>query len=227
MLLLMVCILALAFSLLGTDILLYVHYYKHFFTDEGYLTFTLPVSRKKLLLSKMVSSVIYSGVHILLYVVGLLFFLLFSPPAQNGGFINLIAFEKLGQLIVNVWNIMGAWLIVYILEALLLLAVTIVSGFSLIYFCITFGAIIAKKAKILAAVGIYFGINVVISFVTQLFNGLSLSVFSSGLEQLVDRSNNYLAGALIILLFICMVSAWAYVLYGITLDRLEHRLNLT
>ena len=43
-----------AFSILSY-ILLYVRFYKNFFTDEGYLTFTLPVKRSQLLNSKLIT----------------------------------------------------------------------------------------------------------------------------------------------------------------------------
>ena len=38
-------------------ILVYTRFYKNFFTDEGYLTFTLPVKRTQLLNSKLLMSV--------------------------------------------------------------------------------------------------------------------------------------------------------------------------
>ena len=38
-----------------TFVLIFIRFYKNFFTDEGYLTFTLPVSRRKLMLSKIIS----------------------------------------------------------------------------------------------------------------------------------------------------------------------------
>ena len=36
-----------------TSILVYLRFYKNFFSDEGYLTFTLPVKRSHLLLSNL------------------------------------------------------------------------------------------------------------------------------------------------------------------------------
>ena len=43
----------------GTNILLYVRYYTHFFSDQGYLTFTLPVKREMHFYSKTVSGLVY------------------------------------------------------------------------------------------------------------------------------------------------------------------------
>ena len=51
MLLVIACVMAIIASAVVTELLVFVRFYKNFFTDEGYLTFTLPVSRKDLLLS--------------------------------------------------------------------------------------------------------------------------------------------------------------------------------
>ena len=53
------CVIAVAVSYVFTMILVFVRFYRHFFTDEGYLTFTLPVKRSTLLLSKSINAVIW------------------------------------------------------------------------------------------------------------------------------------------------------------------------
>ncbi len=50
---------AIAIFTSGTGIMLYIRYYMHFFTDQGYLTFTLPVKRSTHFWSKAVSGMIY------------------------------------------------------------------------------------------------------------------------------------------------------------------------
>ena len=50
---------AICASGLLTQLLVYYRFYRNFYTDEGYLTFTLPVSRKTLLLSKDSKSVLF------------------------------------------------------------------------------------------------------------------------------------------------------------------------
>ena len=49
----------------------------------------------------------------------------------------------------------------YIIEVLLLILVAIICGYLLIYACISIGQL-ARKNKILAAVGVYFGYSVVL-----------------------------------------------------------------
>ena len=45
---------------LGTSIANYVRYYTHLFTDQGYLTFTLPVKRSTIFWAKTTSAYIYN-----------------------------------------------------------------------------------------------------------------------------------------------------------------------
>ena len=51
-------VIGLSAFLVVTVILIYVRFYKNFFTDEGYLTFTLPVKRSQLLNSKLITTFI-------------------------------------------------------------------------------------------------------------------------------------------------------------------------
>ena len=59
-----ICYMVLIYSLViflgGSSIMVYVRYYIKFFTDQGYLTFTLPVRRSTQFWSKAVSGLIYS-----------------------------------------------------------------------------------------------------------------------------------------------------------------------
>ena len=54
-----------AFAIM-TVILLFSRFYKNFFTDEGYLTFTLPVTRTSLLNSKLMLEALPSPIFIVL-----------------------------------------------------------------------------------------------------------------------------------------------------------------
>lgn len=44
--------------LFGTVVINIVRFYKNLVTDEGYLTFTLPVSSKQIIASKLISSLV-------------------------------------------------------------------------------------------------------------------------------------------------------------------------
>ena len=118
---LFICFMAIMFSLVFTEIMIFVRFYKHFFTDEGYLTFTLPVSRKSLLLSKTLSGLIWIWANVILIIICVMIFMLISPPAASGEFfINTVAYEWLGGHIAQAWYSVGAWFIVFVLIAIVL-----------------------------------------------------------------------------------------------------------
>lgn len=82
----------------GTYIVIAVRFYKNLFSDEGYLTNTLPVKKSTLLLSKTISGSIWGVIDILL--ISICTCLLFAIPAitdaivpQWDRFLTLLGFE--------------------------------------------------------------------------------------------------------------------------------------
>ena len=216
-------------SIAATYIFVYLRFYKNFFTDEGYLTFTLPVSRRKLFLSKTLNALIWEVAHILLLALAAVIFMLFAPPAERGGFINPIAFQELGEALSVFWSTFGGWTILYAIELVVLALLCGLFSISMIHFCITIGAIIAKKAKLLAAIGIYYAINMAFSLITQVLGTISLMVLIEGyIARATYWSPNegMLSFALILLTLCGMMGVLATLFYNLTLDRIERRLNL-
>lgn len=224
-------ILAIVASVLLTEILVYWRFYKHFFSDEGYLTFTLPVRRRTLLLSKTLNAMIWIVAHALLLGVCLLVFLLIAPPAlEDGGFFNPIALKTVGKAIAEVFESMGAkWASLYALATLLILAGVVVFSISMVHFCITLGAVIAKKAKLLAAIGMYYLITTVISFVCQAVMSV-IGIFMAGrfFLMIIEMTPNEIGWVfwLITMLIATVMAALASTMYFLTLGNLERKLNL-
>ncbi len=218
-------------SVVVTQILTYYRYYKNFFTDEGYLTFTLPVKRRQLYLSKLLNTVIWQAAHISLYIVCLLIFLIITPPADKGmGFFNPVAFETIGDMIAEAWDAIGAWLIVYIIEALVCIFGILLCTNGLILFCITLGAVLAKKAKLIASIGIYYLVNMVFSWVIQLSAMFAIPLLSQGIVYYADRmtaNHAFFVVALAVGIIALLVLCLGMVINFITIDKLERKLNLT
>ena len=149
-------------------------FYKSRFTDEGYLTFTLPVSTHQNLLSSMVNSAI--GMVIVFFVIcaALCIWLMIGFTGIPGFYKTV--WEKLPELwegFLHVcdqmpWKYVGLFLLNVLTGSVCELVVLMLS--------VTIGSIIAKKHKILAAVGMYYGINVVFSIVTS--SVMSMQVFA-------------------------------------------------
>ena len=131
-------------------------FYKHKFTDEGYLTFTLPVKTNHIFLSSGLNMVIWTVIS---FLVALLMYamMLLCGTAQEGLFNDDIveAFSSLGIFMDGIGEefteLMGAGFV-----PLLILNVLVVPLFSTVIAmtCVTLGAVVAKKHKILAIIGI-------------------------------------------------------------------------
>lgn len=223
------CVLAIPLSFVFTLVLVLVRFYRHFFTDEGYLTFTLPVKRSTLLLSKTVNSLIWFSAHFAVEIISFLILLVLVIPAENGAFINLTIFEEIGKGFTMLWDQVGAWLIVYILEAVLIIFATLIFSITMFHFCITFGSVLVKKAKILVSIGIYYGFNAVFNGLTQFGIFLFGGFISEGIGILMinaTKNQNCATAAFLILSVFSAIAAISAALYSITQYMLERKLNL-
>ncbi len=133
-------------------------FYKSRFTDEGYLTFTLPVTTHQVLLSSFVNcslGVLFSGI---VTVFSFAFMVFFGEADFDGQRIELIGmmFDYLPELldVAGVGNI-------------LLFLLVLLAGFAgelmTIMLAITAGALLAKKHKMLMGVAVYYGLHMVMS----------------------------------------------------------------
>lgn len=156
-------------------LLLYIgRFYKSRFTDEGYLTFTLPVSTHQNLLASMVNSAI--GMVIVFFVI----------CAALGVWL-MIGLPGMGEFLQRVWDeipelwagLKYAWSEIpwaYVWMFLMDILTGSVCELVVLMLSVTIGSILAKKHKILAAVGVYYGIHVALSMVTSFT--MAMGVFS-------------------------------------------------
>ncbi len=195
-----------------------VRFYKNLFSDEGYLTFTLPVKKKDIINSKIISSSIISMLSyivIFLSVCSLIFFATMKDVAE---------LLELLESIANFFTASGAWSFILILEILAGLFVISVFSIMLIFLCITIACIITKKARIITAIGIYYGVNSVIGFLQNILyfstSGLISNLFSLPAKVLAPNL------CLILLVLILFVSIFCIMLYILEYYFLDKKLNL-
>ena len=211
-----------AFALLS-EILVFARFYKNFFTDEGYLTFTLPVKRIHLLNSKLILSVTTTFVTGVVCVINILTLLAigFSKTVfTKEFFVNLI------EVISKTFNQLGVYLIIYILEALLLFILSIVFSSLFLFCCITFAAIITKKAKVITAIGIYYFANSIFSSIVQILYLFGFTSISGLLEKIPEYSVNAVV-ALMLLVAVLFMAAFSYILYILQYWMIDKKLNLS
>ncbi len=220
---------ALIGSVILVSLLIYLRFYQNFYSDEGYLTFTLPVKRKTLLLSKTLNALIWESFLGLLLLFCIFIFALIAPDFGDG-LLNLDLFTSIIDFFVEGWQTLGVWLIVYILEGIGLIVLLAFASIALIQFCITVGAVIARRAKLLAGIGIgaaiMYGLNAIISLLFSAFVLVGIDAILYITLELPSGMVHFLL-ALFLLLVSVIVGGAGLMFYFMTRDRIEHRLNLT
>lgn len=180
-----------------SSILYLVRYYSNFFKDEGYLTFTLPVKRQTLFLSKLISAltvqiatlaVIGLSVGIVLlmapYKTQFSMFLQFFGIAIPSDTPNILAaiMVQFGGMLEESIAAIGPMFWVFVAERVIGWFLNMVVGTLTIFFAITMGATVAKKQKVLASIGLYYAITTVSSTIMQITDTLLTSWVYAGME---------------------------------------------
>lgn len=213
-----------------TTIIVYLRYYNNFFRDEGYLTFTLPVCRQTLFLSKVLSTMIImaaTGAVIMLCIV----IVLSMAPNPDDQSISLMqtALRFYAEPLEILFEGAGGWAVVYLTELAALTVAGILSSTLLVFLCITVGAVIARKHKLIASIGLLYGFEAVASVAIYVLMILMVLLIISALAAFpniaIGNAPTVLIGLLLGLA--CVVTALVDTLLAfVTLGILERKLNL-
>lgn len=140
-----------------------VRFYQGMYSSEGYLSHTLPVTPTQHILSKLLTSV--------LFYLGSFLAIFLSFMIVTLGEMNVELFKAAGYLIGRLSKDIHGHIALYALEWIAILIGEVICTTLCMYFCISVGQL-AKKRKVLAAFGVYFGLY----FVSQLI-GTIIIVF--------------------------------------------------
>ena len=202
-----------AFPLISS-VFIYIRFYKNLFTDEGYLTFTLPVKRSQLLNSKLIAGILNSTATAVVFVIDFLIIGLFSQVDASyyditEETVSSSPFDPL--LTVEVF-------VIFLLVSIISLLFT--------YCCITFASVVAKKAKLIIAIGIYYGTSTIITTILEvayLFGGISLIDHVLSLQ----RNMQEFVTCIILLCIIAFLVLISLILYSFEYFMLDRKLNLS
>ncbi|MGO5051220.1 hypothetical protein ACTQ6A_01700 [Lachnospiraceae bacterium LCP25S3_G4] len=147
----------------GTFLFIAARFYKSLFTDEGYLTFTLPVTNSQLLLSKTISGALWSLLDMIVMYLSVA--ITFATPYVLSKF-NMIQTELEAELQITVFK--------FIITMFTLSIVGCISGTLMLYVSVSIGQLFTKH-RLLGAVVTYF----VISFIIQII--VTASMLLSGM----------------------------------------------
>ncbi|MGN0113725.1 MAG: hypothetical protein ACI396_00185 [Acutalibacteraceae bacterium] len=170
------CVLALIGFAIAVQIVLIHRYYSSFFTDEGYLTFTLPVSTHSLLLSKTVSAVLFSFYACVIEFVCIIAYILTYISCSDG-------IEAIGQIPQQILDMISSkygidYISMFVTYCALFFVGQAVSVM-IVYLSFTIGSAIATKHRVLAGVGIYFLITVIMSTIQEVIASVVLFMFDA------------------------------------------------
>lgn len=169
-------------SALVTLLLVCYHFYRSFLADEGYLTFTLPVSTGKLIWSKLITGMFWTLINAVVVMVTLLIFSVFGTTS------NSIANTEVLTAFRTFFTDILPQASKYVNVPVMAVEVTVIGVLALasqmleIYFAIVVGGQVAKKHRILAAIGMYLLINMGVGMISTTF--MSIVAFGEGVSSL-------------------------------------------
>ena len=134
-------------SLFAVMVFAVIRYYKNFFTQEGYLTFTLPINADQHIFVKLATAVMFSVIMFLSVIVAVTVFIpwdLLVALLDAAAYLLKIAFS--GKV--------AAHFVFYVIEALVYLFTTTVVSLLIYYSCISIGQR-SNKNRILMAILTY------------------------------------------------------------------------
>lgn len=206
-----------------TVIILFSRFYKNFFTDEGYLTFTLPVKRSSLLNSKLIVSV----TTLIITGLVLLFDLLVAVCIGEADVIFTREFwVTLGKEIEHFFETLDGYVVFAIVQTIVSVILTVIISVLFAFCCITIASIIAKKAKVITAIVIYYVANSTVVFGMVMYNLFAVGTLYDWLDN-VPRYYENPTAVLISLCTILFKGIFCATLYAFQYWMLDKKLNLS
>ena len=220
---------ALAASMLVVIVFVALRFYRNFYTDEGYLTFTLPVRRTQLMFSKAFVGffAIVKQLVAILGGVAIILALVWDKATDETATTSLA--EIIVVAIRELWKTDAKMFVIYAVEGFVGILAYLLFDLMLVYLCISLASVIVKKARIAVAIAIFYFAN---SFV---IGGIELAVIllsvaaSDGFYILIDGLPMPEQNALFVLFILALIIFLlieAFICYMINLAITERRLNL-
>lgn len=218
-LLLMLVYTVLTLGASAIQIVVMVDFYKNLGSDEGYLTFTLPVKSRDIILSKLTNCTIWSLIAGVATFISFIMMGVCESLSQSGAD-DMPGGTDIG---LDFFGISGGSLTVFII-LLIVFAIAYFFNSILLYFdAIFFGTVIAKKNKAVAAVGSVIIVNFIYGIVTGVVFAIAII---SGASLASSTENPMVIVNIIIGIFTVLITALNVVFYEVLKHMMEKKLNL-
>ena len=189
----------------------------NFFSDEGQLTFTLPVDRDSLYLSKFLNSLIWGGVSTASLVLSLLVFMLIVPTPDSG-LISTEAFAAVGTFLRDGAREGGFMFIYTVVCVIVILLELNLLSVVLTNYCVI-------KCRSGAGVGMSIGITAAIGFGSIIALAFSVGGFVRLTEGISDGAFTAIS-VLMPLVIMILLAVFSFYLFFDARDRLKYDLNV-
>lgn len=164
-------------------VLIIRRFYTNVYGDEGYLTLTLPVSRGKILMSKLICSTVWLiGTYVLLFLTFMIFMI-----GVNGDFFEMFSvFDGVFSDIISFFDIPAP---LAVIELIIFAIIMPIMSVLMLYASISIGQLFSKHRFIGALLG-YLGV----SFAKRLANGCFSAIM--GVKELLNRWGNHIINSI-------------------------------
>lgn len=211
-------------AVFGTMLMIAICFYKNLYSDEGYLTHTLPVTRGQLLISKTVSGSVWMLLDMMMVILSLFILVLTQPVLDSFSSYWDELLSAMGfPASTGYGKILLAFAVLFIVSA--------VSNVVLIYVSITIGQLFSNH-RVLGAVVVYFVINTIVSIISSIAgSAYSMSTFihaadESSFVMMVNDGVIYQVYARLFLFSLVLEIILAIGAYTVTYLLMQKKLNL-
>lgn len=198
-----------------TLILTVQRFYKNFMTDEGYLTFTLPVNTGRLIWSKLVVAVVWIAACSVTAILSLML-MAFSGNEWR------ILLDGIREL-----NIPRFDLILFLVEGGALILASIITSILTIYTSMAL-SMVANKHRVSLSFAFYIGLNTVMQILMSIFLWIFVKPNSMAAESFHTYFERYSIGAIHVcaLISLAFTVAFGAAMFCTTRYMLKNQLNL-
>ncbi len=162
--------------------IIYQRFYKSIMCDEGYLTFTLPVTTAEILWSKLITAVLWTLISLVTIFISVNVFILFTTNGDS--FTNYRLYQQFGMFISELTAQLGLrWLWPAFALCLFFLLSTVVSILH-VYLALVLGSVVTQKHRLLAGIGFYFAINMAQGTLMSVLQFVSMGTMARRMEML-------------------------------------------
>ncbi len=163
-------------AVFGTMLMIAICFYKNLYSDEGYLTHTLPVTRGQLLISKTVSGSVWMLLDMMMVILSLFILVLTRPVLDDFTACRDELLRAMGfPASTGYGKILVAFAVLFIVSA--------VGNVVIIYASIAIGQLFSNH-RVLGAVVVYFVINTIVSIISSIAGtAYSMSTFIHAADE--------------------------------------------